>query len=621
MSKHLNLNKISDCVQCYKCVRRCPVKAIRVSDTNVDEDYNLCINCGRCYNSCNKGIHFNEFDLDELDNVLKNEEVIAVLDSTLFMALNDVSYSQIKQALIDAGFNDVKHSFDGLVVHDYIIKKYSEDNDGKFFFNTNCMPFVDYVKKYKPETTKYVLPYLNASAIACKLIEERYPNKKILLITNCFGDVTLTKNESGIDYFLLGEELISFLKYKNIDITSYKTDTKKELMYKMVEVEGVSPNTVAGFESCENIVDYALTKSHNLSNTMKFFICDGGCFNSNAIRDNLKPIDRERRFYKFLEDNFDIKECESVEETFGDISRFRQEQKENPLHIKEYSKESIESILKSMDIDEDSGEYNCNACGYKTCENFARNILNDRAYRNQCVPYLMRENKKQKAELLEKINELNEAFSLTIPDSKLEKKLKTTPIYKGVYDVNADYFEVTEVVEKGLYFHIINCLKLAADLQDCNVFSLIGIDKNTLVYSILYHANAKTQPILCVGDVVKYSALFEDKKSEASRSATFAKNFYNVSDDVCNIIRYQNHTEIEILNENFPKYLLPTYRLFKMIDSISATMTRTETNFKVQFKFVDFILYIHKKSDTGEDDILIDLYRELDMDKLNNFLK
>ena len=220
------------------------------------------------------------------------------------------------------------------------------------------------------------------------------------------------------------------------------------------------------------------------------------------------------------------------------------------------------------------------------------------------------------------INELNEAFSLTIPDNKLEKKLKSTPMYKGIYDVNADYFEITEVIDKGLYFHVINSLKLAADLQDCKVFQLIGMKKNTLVSAILYHANAKTQPMLCVGDVVKYSALFEDKKIEASRSATFAKNFYNVDDDVFNIIKYHKHSETEIAGEGFPKYLLPTYRLFKVIDSISSMMTKSQNVLNISFKFEDFILYVIKEDDFGKvRELPLDLYRKLDSNELSNFLK
>lgn len=622
MKKHFNLGNVDNCVQCYKCVRMCPTKAIKVSEDNVEEDANLCIDCGKCFNVCNKNVHYNKVNFEELDNILKTEEVIAVLDTTLFMSIYDYKYNQIKEALLDVGFSDVCHSFDGLTVHDYIIKKAFDENDGKFYFNSNCVPFMSYIKKFKPEITENILPYANATEIACILAKEKIPNKKVLLVTNCFGDFSFVNNSDYVDYAIIGEELEDYLKEKGIKFSDYVADDSKEVIYAMTEISGISPKTVSGFDACNNISDYVMKQSPDLTESLRFFLCQGGCFSSGAIRNKTKPFEREQKYFKFLHDNFICEDCKDVELVYGDIERFKREQIATPVNIKKHSRDTINSLLASMGIDDNSGEYNCNACGYGTCDDFARAILNDRAYKTQCVPYLMRENKKQKAQMSKMIDELNEAFSLTIPDSKLEKKLKSTPMYKGVYDVNADYLEITEVIDKGLYLHIINSLKLAADLQDCKVFQLIGMKKNTLVSAILYHANAKTQPVLCVGDVVKYSALFEDKKIEASRSATFAKKFYNVDDDVFNIIKYHKHSETEIAGECFPKYLLPTYRLFKVIDSISSVMTKSQNTLNISFKFENFILYIIREDDFGKvRELPLDLYRKLDSNELNNFLK
>ena len=61
-------------------------------------------------------------------------------------------------------------------------------------------------------------------------------------------------------------------------------------------------------------------------------------------------------------------------------------------------------------------------------------MLNDRANDRQCAAYINRVNLEQAGAMNKMISELKQAFSLTIPDNRLERKLKTTPAYVGVYD-------------------------------------------------------------------------------------------------------------------------------------------------------------------------------------------
>ena len=41
--------KAANCKNCYKCVRACPVKAIRVLDEQAEIVEDRCIYCGKCY--------------------------------------------------------------------------------------------------------------------------------------------------------------------------------------------------------------------------------------------------------------------------------------------------------------------------------------------------------------------------------------------------------------------------------------------------------------------------------------------------------------------------------------------------------------------------------------------
>ena len=42
----------SDCRNCYKCIRHCPIKAISFRDDKAEIIAEDCILCGKCYNVC-----------------------------------------------------------------------------------------------------------------------------------------------------------------------------------------------------------------------------------------------------------------------------------------------------------------------------------------------------------------------------------------------------------------------------------------------------------------------------------------------------------------------------------------------------------------------------------------
>ncbi len=177
--------------------------------------------------------------------------------------------------------------------------------------------------------------------------------------------------------------------------------------------------------------------------------------------------------------------------------------------------------------------------------------------------------------------ELDKAFALTLPNSKVEYKLKSTPEYRDEFDNLSSTITVTEIIEGGGYLHVVNCLKVAADFNEMGLMKLIGINKDTLVEAIIFHDLGKSQPVLSVGDKVTPEDVFEEGIYHAARSADIAGKFYGKDEDVVNIIRYHHHPE-DLLPEDFPSHLLPLLRLFKIIDGLSAALTRRNASVRYE---------------------------------------
>jgi hypothetical protein len=184
---------------------------------------------------------------------------------------------------------------------------------------------------------------------------------------------------------------------------------------------------------------------------------------------------------------------------------------------------------------------------------------------------------------LEMEQELDLAFALTLPNSKVEHRLKSIVEYRDTYDPGTGLIEITGVVENGGYRHVVNCLKLFSVLASQGVTKLIGIDKDLLVQALIFHDLGKSQPRLAVGDVVDPRQVFEESTRHAFRSAEMACHFYGVREDGVEIIRYHHHAE-SALPETFPWRLLPMFRLFQLIDGLSAAMTRGSATARLEMQ-------------------------------------
>jgi CBS domain-containing protein len=183
------------------------------------------------------------------------------------------------------------------------------------------------------------------------------------------------------------------------------------------------------------------------------------------------------------------------------------------------------------------------------------------------------EMKQMHFQLLKTKDELDKAFALTLPNSRVEQKLKNTPEYRDIFNPSSGLIEITEVIEDGGYHHVVNALKVAADLNEKGLMALLGVDKDTLVQALIFHDVGKSQPVLNVGQMVDPKKVFEHSTLHALRSADIVENHYGQPRDVVLLIRYHHHQEDQLPAE-FPSHLLPMFRLIKIIDGLSAGLTR-----------------------------------------------
>ena len=91
--------------------------------------------------------------------------------------------------------------------------------------------------------------------------------------------------------------------------------------------------------------------------------------------------------------------------------------------------------------------------------------------------------------------EIDRAFSFSLLEPSVARKLRCTPEYQDEV-VAPGLIRIKGVIPDGGYRHVINILKLAADLDALEAFEFPGLSRNVIARVAIYHDLAKTQPVL-----------------------------------------------------------------------------------------------------------------------------
>ena len=605
----IEIKNAENCTHCYKCVQQCFTKAIEINKeinkVNIDRD--LCVECGFCADACKANIPYIQTNSDKLKYLLsEGNEVYLILDTIYQSDFEDLSINQIREAAKKIGFSDVIENFTGFALHRYMTYEHYKKTN-KATIETFCVTFNNFVSKFYSDLIEYMAPIQPPENISSRLVKEKFgKNVYTVYATTCFAQEKKS-TDYDCDIIILTSELMKLFNEHNIDPHQFNKTNEKIHEYEFIPEETEKIDTI---QSCTEALEY-IRNNKDYSAHISPYWCDT-CFSSPVFTNNKTTFERKKLYDKYKRDNYVFTQLNSDNITqFGDLSRFKFTLQANPVKEIAYSDEEINKALDIVGRNKDNGHFDCGACGYPTCREFAKALLSGKSNKDQCIPYVSTLYQDSLNNIDKAYKELDEAFALTIPNSRLEKKLKHTKEYKDQYIKETGKIRIIGAIEDGSYRHVVNALKVAADLHSKGVMSVIGFDKDVLVKTIIFHDIGKSQPSLNIGDEVYPKEIFEDGKMHAERSAELALANYaqeGINEDIYMLIKYHHHNEKE-LPPDFPSHLLPMYRLFRVIDGISAGLTRRGNT--ITFDLIGSVLYIkeHSQNPNFRKYYSIDLYK------------
>ena len=114
--------KKSNCKNCYKCIRHCPVKSIRFSGNQAYIIENECILCGQCFVVCPQNAKQIVSETEKVKVLLQTGDPVVVSLAPSFVAnYESIGIGAMRAALKKLGFYDVEETAIGatIVKHEY----------------------------------------------------------------------------------------------------------------------------------------------------------------------------------------------------------------------------------------------------------------------------------------------------------------------------------------------------------------------------------------------------------------------------------------------------------------------------------------------------------------------
>ena len=210
-----------NCKNCYKCIRYCPVKAIRFQSGKAEIDMDKCIACGQCFVVCPK--HVRNADNDYADvygRIKKGVKTAAVIDSS-YLAMFDEP-EKFVAGLKKLGFSTVQEVAAATArITEEQMEYMEEHRNLKYMITASCPSVYLYICKYYPELVKYLIPVVSPAVALARLIKSKEKDMYTVYIGPCLSRryETLESEITCLDAAISFSEAVRMMKVNFIDYT------------------------------------------------------------------------------------------------------------------------------------------------------------------------------------------------------------------------------------------------------------------------------------------------------------------------------------------------------------------------------------------------------------------
>ncbi len=403
----------TQCQDCYKCVRECPVKAIRVSGGHAVVMPERCIACGACVGACASGAKRVREDLaDVVALIASGIPVVVSLAPSFRSEFPGLAPTRLIAALKRLGFAAVSETALGAQEVSARLAQDLDASQGRTWISTACPVAVDLVAKYLPERAGDLTPVDSPLQAHARMIRQERPDAAVVFIGPCIGKkLEAARTPDLIQVALTFEDLRHWFVLAGVDPDTlepgesdvfWPREAREGSLYPIeggmvqatqlnMATEGTRFVTLSGLEPIRAALgDLPQLGEGNLF--LELLACEGGCVcgpkatRGSAVKARMEVLDGAR-----------MEPTAYPRAVSLGIDRTWAAEAPEALH---FDDEALGEALRRIGKLGSGDELNCGGCGYDTCRELATAILAERAEERMCVSHLRRQAEKKANALL-----------------------------------------------------------------------------------------------------------------------------------------------------------------------------------------------------------------------------
>ncbi len=391
----------NNCMDCYKCVRHCPVKAIRIIDNSAQIVSDLCIACGTCFKVCPAKAKQPRNDLVRAKHLIESgKDVYVSLAPSWISEFEGLPAENMIASLRRLGFRGVGETAVGAEEVSANIAQLLGQKESGMFISTACPAVVEYVRKYLPEMVDNLTPFSSPLLSHCRMLKDKLgsdieivfvgpciakkleadAHPELLSLSLSFADIRQWFKEAGI----IPEDIHTSV-YDKFVMTKAQEGTAYPIEGGMVETIKPYPSAdkaymmqIAGISNIKRELQNFKPENFDKPVFIECLACAGGCVAGPCMSNKKAGFDKRIEI---------LNSC-----NFSDLAGKRLPQAQiglqyEPKNIekKEFSEVEIKKALALIGKYSVEDELNCGGCGYDTCRNFAKAMLMGKAEPEMCV--------------------------------------------------------------------------------------------------------------------------------------------------------------------------------------------------------------------------------------------